>query len=198
MFFFLINPAIPHDFVSKKSIFRYSQWIYDSTPAIIFFTTAMRLCIRENNFSTTGTNPPSGTRSFTPIIIPSPDQFYSKHILITIIDTCILSSIQRPCSFFMKRITVFIPILTQTFITTIFGSKHRMMFTLIYIKHFTSPFSFTNIQHLTGAYRSSSIRIVHIPDSNHFKHVFTTYRLITRFIEQYTRIILKVDDSITH
>jgi len=179
MFLFRINPTVPHGFMSKKSIFRYSQRIHDSTPAIIFFTTTMRLCVRENNFSTTGANSPSGTRPFTPIIIPTPNQFYSKHILIMIIGTCILPSIQRSCSFLMKRIAIFIPILTQTFITTIFGGKHRMMLTLIYIKHFTAPFSFTDIQHLTRTYCSSPIRIVHITNSYHFKHMFTTYRLIT-------------------
>ena len=54
-----------------------------------------------------------------------------------------------PFSILMIGVRVFVPILAQTFIATIFHGPHRVMFTLIDIKHFSAIFGFADIKHFT-------------------------------------------------
>ena len=183
MIVFHIHPSVPHYLVCKEAILRDSQRIHHTAPAIILGTTSISLRIGKHNLRTSWIDTPACSGTLTPQIIPTSDKFHSQPVLILIICSGILSFVQRTISLFMKRITIFVPIFTQPLITTIFSLNHRMMFTFIHIKHFTTIFSLTNIQHLPGTYRPSSVRIILIPYGNHLNHVLTADWFISRFIK---------------
>jgi len=149
LIFIRIHPSVPHHLMSIKCILRNTQRIGHSTPAIIFGSPIMRIRIRKDNLRTATAYTQTRSRPFAPIVVPTAYNFYSQHILIMIIVGSRLSLVQRSFAFLMVRIAVFIPILAQAFITTIFRSPHRMFLTFVDVQHFASIFRFIDIQHFT-------------------------------------------------
>ena len=110
-----------------------------------------------------------------------------------VIIRCRLTAVKRSRTFFMERIAVFIPIFTQSLITAIFGSPHRMLLALVDIKHLTAIFRFINVEHLTRTDGTTAKGVEFITDTFHLNHV-----LIAAFVKQNTRIITVINNSVAH
>ena len=115
-----------------------------------------------------------------------------------VIIRCRLTAVKRSRTFFMERIAVFIPIFTQSLITAIFGSPHRMLLALVDIKHLTAIFRFINVEHLTRTDSTTAEGVEFITDTFHLNHVLATDRLIAAFVKQNARIITVINNSVAH
>ena len=108
------------------------------------------------------------------------------------------ASIKRTIAFFMIRIAVFIPVLTQSLVATVFHRPHRMLLTLVDIKHLTAIFCLIDVEHLTRADGTSAIWVIFIADGFHLQHVLTADALVAALIEENRGIVAVVDDCISH
>ena len=72
------------------------------------------------------------------------------------------------------------------------------MLAFVDIEHFSAVFGFAYIEHLTGTYGTSAVRIEFVTYSLHLDHVLQSDGFVATFIKQDTGIITVVNDSIAH
>ena len=140
-----IDPSVPHDLMGKESVFGDSHSIGHSAPTIVFFPTMMGISIAEHNFHTSTADTCACTWPFAPVVVPTADKFDCKFILIVVVCVGWLPVMERTCALLMVRIAVAVPILTQSFITTILHCPHGVFLALVDVEHLTSIFCLINI-----------------------------------------------------
>ena len=171
--------------MSKEGILRDAHGIHDTTGAIMFLATMMGIRIREDDFHPARRHTGARARTLTPVVIPATHHLHGKLIHVMIVLIRRLTTIQRTVTFFMKRITLLIPVFAQALITTVFHRPHGVLLTFVDIEHLAAILSLIDVKHLTTTNGSSAIRIVLITDSLHFQHVFTTDTLVATLVEKY-------------
>ena len=67
----------------------------------------------------------------------------------------------------MVRIALLIPVFTQTLVAMILHRPHRVLLTLVDVKHLAAIFSLVDVEHLSAAAGSASVRIELIADGFH-------------------------------
>ena len=107
---FRIHPSVPHDLMSVECVFLNAHGIRHPASAVVFLTPMMSVGVGENNLGSTGADSVACSGTFTPIVIPTINHNDSKLVLIAVVIGSRLSFVKRSVSFFMERITVFIPI----------------------------------------------------------------------------------------
>src|SRR5690606_25434170 len=193
-----INPSIPHHLMGIVRIFRNAHSVYLATSAVVFFSSIMGVGIREDNIHASRTYPTSCTWADLPVFPPPANRFQGMLILVPIVIAGIVTFIQRSFPLLMERVGIFVPIFTQSFIAHVFGGNHRMFCALIDIEHFTPVFRQLTIQHFTGSDGASTMRIILVPNSDHFRHMLFGDGFISTFPKQDTWTIPVINDRIAH
>ena len=158
----------------------------------------MGIGIREDNLHASTGNTGSCARTLQPVVIPTAHHFNGKLIHVVIVFTCRFPSIKRSVTLLVERITVGIPVFTQSFITAVFHGPHGVLLRFIDVKHLTAVLSLIDVKHLTTANSSSTMRIILITNGFHLQHMLTADTLIAALIEQDTGVIAVIDNGIPH
>ena len=109
-----------------------------------------------------------------------------------------LATIQWSVAFLMVRIALLIPVFTQTLVAMILHRPHRVLLTLVDVKHLAAIFSLVDVEHLSAAAGSAAVRVEFVADGFHLQHVFAAHTLITAFVEDDARVVAVVDDGFLH
>src|SRR5690606_17562581 len=129
-----IYPAVPHNLVCIKRIFRDTHRIHLAASSVIFFASIMGIGIRENNIYSAGAYSFSGTRTNLPVFPPPPNGFHGVLILVSVIITSIVTFIQRPLAFLMEGICIFIPIFPDRKSTRLNSSHVKISYAVFCLK----------------------------------------------------------------
>ena len=205
---FRVDPSVPHGLQCIEKVFGNAHGIRSAASPVVFHTAEVGVAVGEDDFDTSRANPESRTRTLAPVIVPASDVLDGKRILVLVVSPCVYLLLYfignggligfGAFPLLVIRVTVIVPILAERFIPAIFRSPHRVVCTLIDIKHFPAVFGFADIQHFAWTYGTSSVWVILVAYGFHLQHVLAADGFVTRFVEQDTRIVTIVDDGIAH
>ena len=194
----VVHPSVPHDLMGIEGILWNTHGISNTTGTIVRLTTMMSIGVRENDLDATRRDACARTGTFTPVVIPATYHFNGKLIHVVVIVIGWLTTTEWTVAFFVIRITVFIPILAQPLVATVFHSPHRMLVRLVDIQHLATIFCLIDVKHLTTANGTTAIGVVLVANCLQFEHVLSRDAFIATLIKKDTGIVAVIDDGIAH
>ena len=165
--FFWRYPAIPHYLMSKEGILRNAHRIGHTARTVVGLTTMMGVGIREDDLGTAIAYSFASARTLLPVFEPALYHACCKGIHVVIVFEGRLATIQWSVAFLMVRIALLIPVFTQTLVAMILHRPHRVLLTLVDVKHLAAIFSLVDVEHLSAAAGSASVRVELIADGFH-------------------------------
>ena len=198
LWLFVVYPSVPHDLMRKEGILGDAHGIGNTTGAIVRLTAMVSVGVGEHNLHTTCRDTGTCARTLTPVVVPTAYHLDGKLIHVMVIVIGWLATIERTVALLMEGIAVFVPILAQPLVTTVFHGPHGVLVRFVDIQHLTTILRLVDVQHLTTADSPSAVRVELVANALHFKHVFAADALVATFVEDNGRIIPIIDDGVAH